>query len=1786
MLLERVFLRVGSADSEEQLANCISKFLAPVLLKLSTSHDTVRNKVVELLTHLNKRLKTYKTMQLPLLELLDTYRNTTSSFVQNFTIIYIKVGFPRMSVEEQLDLLPALFSAVEGKPQNNMESIIMLFLESLVNIKVSVFMKRRNDIFDGKPKLTKVLLDYTLDILLLPIVKYDSIPPGMSEYSHNRVISELSDPSYRTDKTDLEKLKITIIELLSSQIFEYEKLLTHAVIASKDPRTSVCQKGENLLAVLLKSIKKFGQETTLPLYALFTGSDNSVQIEKSKQKNSLSPAVKVKILEILIKIRQGAIIWPACIQIAFLALQLGTTENKDMKLMSLGFQFTHLMISEVRTEELEKVAIVLLNSAFLKILDPKSDYSDTLRQQAYTSAGLLVKKVPFLVRDNIKIVFNFFNALSEVENHDTKVAIKEALISMSSAFRDNKINEAMLDELLTFLATQCDASVLSGFAVIHYLVNVFPTSNASARFILLLIAGKSHPDLSEEAKKHLYGYDHNIESEMKLEDLPSFCNMTETVLRELESRSPIDFNKPGTRLPMPVSNLSLIFSDLSLCLKHSAGIKSISCHMRHPSNETPKVAHYLKHLHTSQPKILSDYVQLLQRALETEVNFAPLFCLVECVGTIPEIIVPQLTIKLDLLETLFGHSREDIRENIALLYGPFTSYSLTDTEFDDRIFKICESSLDPASKALEMQHGTMLAIATAIEWRILKQVGCSQDWVVLKKIILTAFQFLNQSNPILLSAACNTFGQLGRITPLPLLEGKTRLSENPGKLDVFEKLMEFTNNEKLVSKVRLLACKAIGMLCIGDAQSRAHVKLIFDTFLSKAKDHKNIDIHLAVGETLVCCILGSSHKLARNMWVMSESEFSHSSEDFYPILDEILSKLLEKVSYLHPNSRQATCIWLYTITKECARAKPVLERLKEIQSSFVEFLSENNEMVQTLGSKGLALVYDNGDAAVRAELVDLLVRQLSEGKRSVIQVTSDTKLFEDDALGKAPTGANLTTYKDICSFASDMNQPDLIYTFLNMANHNALWNSKKGAAFGFSSIAENAREQLAPHLSKIIPRLYRYQFDPTPRTQASMSAIWQSLVPEPSKTIELYHKEIFVDLIKNLTSNHYRVRQSCCSALTDFLRGPGSSALESCVDSIPELWSSLFRVMDDVHDSTRKSAQKSATIISQICVRRCDSKYGKSGEAMIKALLTPILDKGISNQVSEVRTISLLTVSELVKSSGNFLREHLVTLIPALLEATEDLELAGAYASTRLSSDASSQEKFDDFRASLVKSHYTTQTVSKCVQYLTNDVLKELAPRIIELLRVSVSLSTRIAASHFIVLVVLEATTSHIDLQPYSGKILSALLNGLTDRNSSIRNTYAAAVGHVVRISKDSSVDKLIKKLNTIFVVKEDTKIRSALGSALAIMMKHSPDKLKSQSDALIPLTFYAMQAEDKDLKKVWEDLWHDIAPSSESAILRNIDSVCNFLKTMLDSPSWNEKAQAATGMKVLASKLGEQLSLDHRKRLIEYLLEGLAGRTWTGKENLLAALTALCYSYPKVHPVNDNLPNLIADLVLKECRKENLKYRTKALSAVGVILRSLEVDRFSAVYDIVQEVNAKRGESLVDESDNLKEKTEKQNSLTALKEAAFITLGEAWPKNSATQTIYQEKIITQCVSCLNTSERSVQVAVMSALHRYIDGCAILEDKVEDPSPFKNMLPQILEALSCALAIKKHSKLRIESLTIILLLAKKLKDVARMEELEELKQLFNSHLESLSTDSSPEIKCRVADIKTYFELST
>lgn len=219
---------------------------------------------------------------------------------------------------------------------------------------------------------------------------------------------------------------------------------------------------------------------------------------------------------------------------------------------------------------------------------------------------------------------------------------------------------------------------------------------------------------------------------------------------------------------------------------------------------------------------------------------------------------------------------------------------------------------------------------------------------------------------------------------------------------------------------------------------------------------------------------------------------------------------------------------------------------------------------------------------------------------------------------------NITTYKELCSLASDLNKPEMIYQFMQLANHNATWNSKLGAAFGLKSINKVAKDQMKPFLEKIVPRLYRYKYDPTPRIQNSMISIWDSIVSDSKETSELYYWAIFEELVTCATDKEWRTRIACCLALRDLIKSNKglrlryhdrqmqavkmdmgdnsdskmdvdpvegtSSHTKMDVDSsdlptepdLRRLWTQLFRVMDDVHEGTRNAAEGTAKQLSKV----------------------------------------------------------------------------------------------------------------------------------------------------------------------------------------------------------------------------------------------------------------------------------------------------------------------------------------------------------------------------------------------------------------------------------------------------------------------------------------------------------------------------------------------------------------------------------------------------------------------------
>lgn len=89
----------------------------------------------------------------------------------------------------------------------------------------------------------------------------------------------------------------------------------------------------------------------------------------------------------------------------------------------------------------------------------------------------------------------------------------------------------------------------------------------------------------------------------------------------------------------------------------------------------------------------------------------------------------------------------------------------------------------------------------------------------------------------------------------------------------------------------------------------------------------------------------------------------------------------------------------------------------------------------------------------------------------------------------------------------------------------------------------------------------------------------------------------------------------------------------------------------------------------------------------------------MKNKVLLLRIVdcySLQTVSQLVGAAGPQLKPHLPLLIPALLQATGELEASKfSHLSTMLSAHSQAQEMIDSARASAAKSHYTTETMTR-----------------------------------------------------------------------------------------------------------------------------------------------------------------------------------------------------------------------------------------------------------------------------------------------------------------------------------------------------------------------------------------------------------------------------------------------------------------------------------------------------------
>ncbi|CAG9835676.1 unnamed protein product [Diabrotica balteata] len=1810
MLLERVFLRLGSAETDEQLQNILCKFLPPVLLKLSSQQEGVRKKVMELLIHVNRRLKSRPQVQLPIEALLTQYQDpSATSFVTNFTIIYLKTGFPRLTLDKQIELVPIVINALDNKPQSHIDGLLLLIVPLLGKVKIPTEPEKKLNFFglNERPHIRIQLLEILLDMILLPYSALSPqavdnenqsnnvtlpVPPCMSETSYKRVTSTTMKPEA------LEEIKLGIVKFLGQGIFSNEEILAHLVVAASDTRFSVANLADTELKRVIGSVDWSLPQTSLPLYDLFSGTILK-SVKPELKKTSANTRIRLKLLTALCRVTDNGFIFPRCVHII---LDSFFGANTNTRLKTLALNFAGNIIRYASEESLKQVDITLLKVLGRLI----SEGEEVLHGQTYVTIGMLAHRLPKTVYHSDELLETFFSNM-ENANQELKLQIREGLLNLILAYKyDIFPEECNKDDRLNRLFLLIKSKIVSEepmvrFAAARTLATIFPPDHVPSKYLLLTATGDNKDEVSTEAFKALYGTNRKNDVDLSREKIknkvimPSFEEITKYIHGEAESTMKAKkhcFSVGSHLLPFSVTTYTEILVYLRLCLIKDLDVPLARDVLKHPCEYTPKIASFLqeKSAELSDESSIIQYVNLVRNLMVANPAPEPLCCMVELVGCVPNL-HQYLLNNFQWVKDQLSAIKEEIREISSLLYSIILTCSANDVDLATEVKDLISQA---NTKTLEKQHGALLAVGRCLELKL--SMNRKQNSDLVKLCIESLVPFLKHQNALLVSAACTSIGLIGRVCDLPLEDGKPKENGSPDakkmaidtvtKMDIINELLDVMNNTKLSPKVREKAARSLGLLCVGG--KFPHSREVLQGLLNTAKETKDIEVHFTIGESLVMCCQGIWSPEARNPWTTLP-------KDYIPLVSEpqaddslewLLGELLSLAQQSHPNSKQASAIWLLAVIKCCGEREPITKRLKQLQNVFMGFLSENNDIIQDVASKGLCVVYDTYKSE---ELLQALVKQLTSGSRQVAAVTSDTKLFEEGQLGQSPTGGNLTTYKELCSLASDLNKPDLIYQFMHLANHNAIWNSKKGAAFGFSTIAEKCGEDLKAFLPTIIPKLYRYQYDPTPNIQASMHNIWRVLVPEPGKIIDEYYHEILVDLLANINSHQYRVRQSCCLALQDFLKGSSNRSIHDAVDHMDELWSKLFRVMDDHHEQTRITANRTARILSKLCIRGCDISQGKAGVKMVEAILPVLLNNGITNSVAEIRLVSLQTVSELVKSAGKQLKPFLPKLIPALLQATGELESSRlSYLSTRLGAQSEAQEAVDEARASIAKSHFTTETVSKSLQFADASILEELIPKIVDLVKTSVGLGTRIACAHFITLLVVQMGQ---DVQPYTGKLLAVLVNGLTDRNSAIRKHNATAIGHLVSTAKDSSLEKLFAKLQNWYFEREDDSIRSACALTIQSVGIHNQEILKSYAEVILPLVFFAMHAEktpetEKTLE-IWNEIWSEQSPGTETGIRQNLKNICDILKTALESPSWTMKAQAANAVSTVANKLGSSMDATHRNSLIEILLAGLSGRTWNGKDKLLKALASICSSCQDAIKVDTEInTSNIVEAVLKESKKEEITYKIVALQSLGEIVSSLQIDKFEDVYTIIQTILTDQNSK--DESDDIsgEEANKNRENKIKLKETAYDTLGKAWPSNSkSTQEKYRELIAEHTVQCLPTNTRSVQVSIVGALYAFVDKLLLLsEDNLTDAEKgsLDIIIKDVLKSVQCALSVGKHTRLRKEALNVVFCLGTKLKDKNRHQEFDNLSKVFMELLPEIANDNTPEVKSRVTDIKKMF----
>jgi proteasome component ECM29 len=918
-------------------------------------------------------------------------------------------------------------------------------------------------------------------------------------------------------------------------------------------------------------------------------------------------------------------------------------------------------------------------------------------------------------------------------------------------------------------------------------------------------------------------------------------------------------------------------------------------------------------------------------------------------------------------------------------------------------------------------HGSILALGYAISRASYYGSIATLDQSIVHEAIGLILTVLVEANDSSTKEA--VFHAIGQISVSGILT-TTYLDQSSYKAcDIIEVLSAEAKkgNEKAIS--------ALGRLAIvfdedSDGKSEGPLSTI-QTNLYGLYELKQAETHFAVGEALSCAAAcWQSDALLLSLDVDTTY---HGCMKRSRTFEASLEKLLQDCKATKPSLKRASGIWLFSLIQNCGHLEEIQTHLRECQAAFMVLLSARDELVQETASRGLSLVYEQGDKELRERLVKDLVASFT-GTTAQLKVDEETELFEPGAL---PTGEgkSVTSYKDIISLANEVGDQSLVYKFMSLASNAATWSTRAAfGRFGLSSILSES--EIDP---KLYPKLFRYRFDPNPNVQRSMNDIWNALVKDPSATIDKYFDDILADLLKSILGKEWRTRQACCAAIADLVQG---REFEKYEKNLNEIWLVAFKVMDDIKGSVRESALTLSMALTGILVRQVEAgSSSKHAHAMLKEVLPFLLSShGIESSAKEVQAFATVTVLKLIKSGGKALRPFVPDLVEQLIGLLSTLEMEGVdYLYLRAAQYNLTEEKIDSARTTAVSQSPLMESIERCLDQLDDTTMKELVPHLENAIKTTVGMPSKVGCSGVLVSL---ATRHSFVFRPHADTFLKVMEKAVLDRNNAVSAAYARSAGYIARLGSDDSLLRLESYSKNLYFGAEDETRRQVAADIIYAVSKFATDRFNALAADFLPFVFFAKHDLDEHVKEQFEKTWTENVGGSR-AVLLYLKEINALSIECLQSPKWAIKHTAALTIADAIISSGVEISAPNATIIWPAMEKALALKTFDGKEKVLDAFVKFTKATKAVWEKDPILAAQMQKIAIREAKRNNDAYRSHAFASLGEYSDArTDLDMFDEVHGII----ASKLQELTDE--DKMDTTDDTNSSAKSEEAATITAG------------------------------------------------------------------------------------------------------------------------------------------------